>query len=626
MRHHFLTASILAILFVTACAKDPQIDAEIAYPPETISAQAEAPLQDSFENEGSIKSLHTQGLSQTDGQPLPAGFEGLDPRDISRSEIHEYIALQKIQAEGHLRNSEALNQWRQQDSSIRGPRPTRYPSPLSDADSKRFRVLEGKFQNAQIRKRYAAFDPNFLSKDEVDELVALDQEQAKLNAAGQKALQAWAEQNPATRGPRPNIYGPQFQNQNPRLQELRSKIESVEQIKRLQNRAKNLSPSHNITFSDSEISELIQIETEQRKIEAVLNKAEMDAQKETGGLSEEHVSEEDILNGIPKQILHQMIEFEMRKQDIEAPLKAAENADKIQARMAELSQESGIPILSGEIAEAITLNAEKDRIKDRTEIEFFQKWIVEGGPLPNDDPLASDEDYARMKEIDARLKAISAPMNEAKYAAREANNPALRQSRLFQEEQEKWRTDWQDKKQAGEIPPDTPQTSPTYAEMQDRLQDYSAKLEARADKVGYAIPEADMKRLDSFTQEMLAIRKSVYDMEADGTSHFKGRYGQRNPSFATNAGMFKIKLLDEKQREILAGLSQAEAAQNETLNSETGIRRFNHQHFGGIIGRPGPSYENDAPTMIEDLRRSGLEISQSEADDLIAFEQELQNK
>ena len=120
-----------------------------------------------------------------------------------------------------------------------------------------------------------------------------------------------------------------------------------------------------------------------------------------------------LLERLPKDILKRMSEIGERVDAIQSPFEAAEKGDEIREKMIKLSETSGIAISSGEIAETIALNAEKDIILKRTQIEAGRKWMAEGGPVTAvQKPLPNAEDNARLKEIEARLKAISSPLIE----------------------------------------------------------------------------------------------------------------------------------------------------------------------------------------------------------------------
>jgi len=134
-------------------------------------------------------------------------------------------------------------------------------------------------------------------------------------------------------------------------------------------------------------------------------------------------SEESIVKLIPRHDLHRMIRVEQRKKAIKAPLIAAEKTERVRDKLTRLSEQSGVVILSSEIDEAISLNAEKDRIKEKAENEAAEKWINEDGPIPSGKGTPTEEDAARILEIDLRLKEISAPMNDALAAKRKAKTP-----------------------------------------------------------------------------------------------------------------------------------------------------------------------------------------------------------
>jgi len=496
----------------------------------------------------------------------------------------------------------------------------------------RIKLLNGKFELAKIRRRYEDFDSNILSEAEVQELIALEQAQMKRMLDYQNKSEIWASANPSTRGPAPRMESGFIGETDPRLQELQGKIRSADEIKRVKDRVEKLNSTYNITLSDSEIGELTSLEVESRTFEAEFTRVLMEAQKNNPSNDDDYseANMQNAINALPKDLMQRMLIVEKRKEAIKAPLEAAENAERIRIQMTDLSQESGVPILSGELAETIALNAEKDRIQSKTQYDAFDKWINEGGDLNFAQPLPNDEDYARIKEIDAQLKAISAPMTDAKNAALEADNPALRQQRLEQEKRQKWNDEWQDRKQAGDIPPDAKLNSPSYAEIQDRVTDYGAKLKTRAEKVGYSVSDTEIETLETLNEEMLTIRKKVYDMEADGTAMTRGEYGLKSPVFGLAAGMYKVRRIEKKQREILAGLSDAETSLNgasQSGQSETGSTRYNRQSSEVLDRQFDDAMKAfGAETLIKSFCDRGIEVSQAEADDLLAFERAMEDE
>lgn len=631
MRHFYLTTSIIAALMLSACAEAPQnerVDLSSA------DATAQSPTSETAPQD--IQRIETRSGTRTtqingsqDSAYSPK-YENLDLTEISQEEIDELKAFDAELEKLYHAQQSALLAWSKADPTRRGPPPEQEfqsPSPEKQA---RILALQAKLQLASVARKYENYDPNILSKAEVSEIVALEKEQIKQGLEYQRKITAWSRQDPATRGPQPRADLPQSPTEgNSRFMELQSKVAAAREVKYVTDRMADLSATYNISLSDSEISELTQLEMEKRKFQIEVSKATVEAQKNaqhTGG----EVSQNKVIEKMPKHLLQRMIDIEMRTRAIQAPLLAAEKADRIQTRMTQLSQDSGVPILSGEIAETIALNAEKDRIESDTEFNSIKKWLFEGGDIDAaEEALPNDEDYARIKEIDARIKEISGPMNEAKFAAQEANNPALKQQRLEQEKQQKWQSDWRDKQQAGKIPADVPLTSPSYAEIQDRVSDYRPKLQYRADEVGYSLSDADLNRLDALNAQMLAIRETVYDMEVDGTSRVKSPRGYKTQSFGFSAGMHKVRMIQAKQREILAGLTEAERslnAANQNRISQTGTRQLYGSEIARLFPGPGASSESKAERMIERFRKSGLEISASEAEDLLAFERALQDR
>ena len=557
-------------------------------------------------------------------------YNSLDPKDISKAEIEELITLQKAQMETNRALQKEQRAWFEQDASRRGPQP-QWPNVQP---SERLLELSNKVQVAEIRKRYENFDSNVLSKAEVEEMISLQQDQQRKMLAYQREIQAWMKQDPATRGPQPNMNPATYMNgENPRLQALQSKVRGAEQAKRFADRVERLRKTHNLSISDTEISELTALQTEQQEFQVEMNRAMMEATN-SGQFAGGNMDPNAALDNIPKDVLQRMFEVGQRIQAIQAPVLAAENADRIRQQMTQLSETSGVPILSGDIAESIALNAEKDRIQNKARIDAAQKYLTEGGSMNafRGDPIYAAEDYARLKEIDARIKAISAPMTEAQNAAADARDPAMKQYRLAQEERQKWQTDWQDRKQAGEIPADAVMNSPSYAEIQDRVQNYDAKLKSRADKVGYHITASEMKRLEGLNETMLDIRKTVHDMEVDGSSMVTTEKGRKTQAFGLTAGMYKIRLIEQKQREILAGLIEAEMPNIQTPGgaaSQIGTRQFDHRNSqvfnGGQYGLEAQRMTG-ADAIIQSARARGLDISISEEDDLRTFELDIQDR
>jgi len=638
MRKTFLTtAFIAAILVFSACAEAPQNGLDSSPAPQ-LSETSPAPQVSGAATTPS----HKTRVGEAKPSNLPERYQGLDPKEITRVEIDELIALQKEQKELAKAYRAEYNTWSEQDPAIRGDPPQRVLSPRAQEINARIRNLNGKVKLANIRKKYENIDPAVLSKAEAQELITLEQEQSKFFLEFRNRVNAWSEQDPSTRGPRPEIDQHRLIGDNPRLMELQNKVRNADEINHIKERVKKVSATYNVTLSDIEIGELTALETEGNKLEIEMTKVMMELEASMTEEDKNRLSDGDTeivtkaFNSVPKHVFQRMLDIEQRKDAIKAPLDAAEKADKIRKDMARLSEESGVAILSGELEETITLKAEKDRIEKKTQYDAIHKWMNEGGSINFDQPLPNDEDYARIKEIDARLKAISAPMIDAKNAALEADNPALRTQRLYQETQQKWADKWQDRIQAGEIPQGTIMQSPSYAEVQDQVKDYSDKLKTRAETVGYSVPEADLKRLEALNEKMLTIRKKVDAMQMNGTSMIRDETGGVSPAFGLTSGMYKIGLIEKRRQEILADLSEVEAALSETRLTETsqnGVketgtvpfdrRRFseNYNYLGiGVEGQEG------AEALIESYRDRGINVSQSDANELLAFERDMERE
>ena len=83
--------------------------------------------------------------------------------------------------------------------------------------------------------------------------------------------------------------------------------------------------------------------------------------------------------------------------------------------------------------------------------------------------------------------------------------------------------------------------------------------------------------------------------------------------------MYKVRLIETKRREILTDLSKAEASQfssAQNRESQIGTQPY------GLAHRAGCSAE----MLIDSFRKRDIEVSQSEADDLLAFERAMQDK
>jgi len=406
MRDYTVTASLIMILFLWSCSEIPQSDSS-SNPSQDTTLASTTPTQQDTRN---IKTtISPQAISIADPTWFSERLKGLDPRDITQAEIDELIALEKQQEESLQAFKKQQQAWALQDPASRGPQPEWKELVQTD----RFEELQGKVQIASIRKIHGNIDTKILSKADAEEYIALQQAQTRLFLENQKRISAWSKQDPLTRGPIPETVPA-----NPRLQDLHTKVSTAHGVKQEIDHIEILSKTHNIPILDNEMSELIQLHTEEQKLQSELQlviinamtSGEIDASAFGGGqLSGE------VIEKLPKDLLLRMSEVSARLEAIEAPFNTADKADKIREDMAELSEASGVPISFGDIEETVVLNAEKDEILKRIRLEAEQKWRAEGGPVTDvQNPLPNADDDARLKMIEARLKAISAPMIEAK--------------------------------------------------------------------------------------------------------------------------------------------------------------------------------------------------------------------
>ena len=414
MRDYTFTASIIIALFLWSCTEVSQNDGSSNLSLDTTSASTTPTHQDTRNIQSTTL---PQAISFPDTAWRSERLKDLDPRDITQAEIDELIALEKQQEESRQAFQRQQQAWAYQDSKTRGPQPEWKELVKTD----RLEELQGKVQIASIRKTYGNIDTKILSKADAEEYIALQQAQTRLNQEYRKLMSAWSKQDPLTRGPRPEgesvLYGA---GNNPRLEELQAKVQTSYGVKQEIDRIEILSKTHNLPILDSEMSELIQLHSEEKRLQgeiqdAVLNaitsaSGEIDASALSGGQVSGGVIEK-----LPKDLLLRMSEVTARLEAIEAPFIAADKADKVRENMSKLSETSGVPISYDDIEETVVLNAEKDKILKKIQLEAGRKWISEGGPVTDvQTPLPNAEDDARLKVIEARLKAISAPMIEAK--------------------------------------------------------------------------------------------------------------------------------------------------------------------------------------------------------------------
>jgi hypothetical protein len=184
-------------------------------------------------------------------------------------------------------------------------------------------------------------------------------------------------------------------------------------------RIERLSKTHNIPILDNELSELVRLHKEKKKLQSemqvALVKMIMSGDISPAALGGGGQLSNEMIDKFPKEGLVRISDIIQRIEAIAAPFEAAEKSDIVREEMTKLSETSGVPISFDKIEETIALIAEKDRIQKRIALVARRKWEAEGGPLNAvQKPLPNAEDDIRFKEIEARLKAIYAPMIETK--------------------------------------------------------------------------------------------------------------------------------------------------------------------------------------------------------------------
>lgn len=410
MRYIHLTAPLLAAIFLCSCGEVTPNEGRAEQVPVLSSASSD----DAKDDTRNIEKKAATGFNEriiVEDAAMPEKYQGLDPKEISQAEINELMALEKKQQEIYQAYLEKSQAWAAQDPVNRGPRP--------DAQglfyNERLAELNGKLRIANIRKRYENIDPKILSKAEVEEIISLEQARARRILEHQKRFDEWNKLDPANRGPQPDINQVlNMETDNSRTQELWTKVQSAHAVNRKIDRIKKLSQAHSLVILDNEMSELIELHSEMQTLNGEINQAIIEAissgKMSPSAMSEGQLSEE-LIDQFPEDVMRRISELNERIDAIEAPYLAADKAEEIRAQMSELSETSGIPLSTLNVEEAIALNAEKDKIQKRTQLEAERKWRLEGGPISAAmKPVPNAKDQARLKEIDTRLKAISAPM------------------------------------------------------------------------------------------------------------------------------------------------------------------------------------------------------------------------
>ena len=210
-----------------------------------------------------IELVPEENLDGKERASLPELYQGFNPSDISRAELDELLALQKAARQLY---KERLSDWRSQDKATRGPKPERGAVAASEEDEKRLRSLNAKLWIAINRKNYERYGKDFVSSEEIDEIIALEKQESQslLNRKNKyrSELENWEIQDPVIRGEKPSMDKPLFTGSSPRAMELKEKIYRVEEISRLRRRLRNISPSDNVLLLDSDITEWSELRQE----------------------------------------------------------------------------------------------------------------------------------------------------------------------------------------------------------------------------------------------------------------------------------------------------------------------------------------------------------------------------
>jgi len=450
----------------------------------------------------------------------------------------------------------------------------------------------------------------------------LQKKQSEISHAYQKKHQRWRKQDPATRGVPPQM-GTQFAiTTSKRYRQLNDKVKAAQNFQATRVNLRTLSEIHNIPFSDSEIEAVVELEREKQIIMSDYRNAMMEFSKnrrDSGALTN--------LADRPQMDQTRLSELDRRIKAIKGKLDAAVTAARARTELTRLSKQYNVPILVNEIDELMALMAEKESLEMRFNTDFLTPWLNAGGLNSGPQPLMNNTDYERIKAIDARIKAIRSPIMTAKQVEREAQNPQLKAYRLQKERQEREQQDWKDLQQAGEVAPGATQTSPSYNQIKEYLTDYRGKLQARADEMGFQVSEADFERLEALNAKILDLRKSVYEMEKTGKTMVANADGSASQSFALMAEMMKMSLIVQKQQQILTplveGRNQAGVAGAYARYASGGNMLLEAQL---MPARQTPSIQQMVDQWTTTARSQGREISQSEIDDLFAFERSLESK
>ena len=133
MRHYLLTASILTGLILSACSQEAQIDQQASQSAETGSARAHSVQQEASNAKVQAATKLKTPIDKNSLPDLGPQFQNLDPRDISRAELDEFIALRNKLQKAQQEHQKISATWRAQPTINRGPEPVWDGSSIPDA-------------------------------------------------------------------------------------------------------------------------------------------------------------------------------------------------------------------------------------------------------------------------------------------------------------------------------------------------------------------------------------------------------------------------------------------------------------------------------------------------------------
>jgi len=434
MRFQYLTVATFTAILLSGCSDDP------VYKTNPLEGVDLSKLQSEAQSATASKTQNTPSITSNIGKPQSIAIKRQETvvppiKGLTDAEREEWNALNDEKRKASLEYSKLLQKWMKSDRATRGARPPRPANTHLMEKKLRLAELNLKIQRAGIPDKYKSVDRNVLSESEVDELISLEVKQAELGIKYQKELQEAQKRNPVqTQTNLSALYlqtysnDPSVQKMNKRIAELQGKIKQAKYAESQKARMKSQSETYNVSFAESDIDQIIALESEKKQIRAEYNHANrLWSAQNKSTYSQSGAQSFNGANYAARPVLDQtrINEIDRRIREMRAPLDTAVQAEQTRNYMRKQSEKYNVSLLPSEIEELIELNAEKKRL--RTE---FQS---RGSGSRN----ASSVDYkaysADIREIDARVKEINAPIAKAQQAEREAKNPALRERRLEKE-------------------------------------------------------------------------------------------------------------------------------------------------------------------------------------------------